>query len=198
MMKNNVQNDVYGYQYDKNMRSCLLVSASLSRSICQFSAAISALAGGASGTLLSRSMLPRVWASIINLIPVAGTFRLLSFQGVCPVSPSISWRIALKSCVLNAGSLNGFLTGLDWAGGIPPLPLFPLPPLPGCCPHLGSMVAGNLHLPEATPQYINVDLTIGQSFGVDNTWCFPQGRLSRLVFLWTGYELKVLLDVWQV
>ena len=56
--------------------------------------------------------------------------------------------------------------GLVCAGVAAPLPLLPLPPLPhpGC---LGSMVAGMLHPLEGMLQCTDVDLTIGQSFGVD-------------------------------
>ena len=118
----------------KNMRSHLLMSVSPSGSTCWFSATVSALAGGASETLLTRGTMSHGWASGINLTPVAGMFPLLLFQGICPVSLSCSLRIALWSCALNAGSPDGFPMGLVWAGGVPPLPR---------CWHLGSMVAGN-------------------------------------------------------
>ena len=90
--------------------------------------------GGASvTTLLTQGVGPHVATSSSNLIPVilaAGTLPLLLFQGVHPVILSISPRIALESCALKAGSLNGFPIGLVWAGGIPPLPVPPVPPLP--------------------------------------------------------------------
>ena len=106
----------------------------------------------------------------ITLTPgilVAGTLPRLLFQGVHPVILSISPRMILESCALNAGSLIGFLMGLVWAGMAAPLPLLPLPPLPhpGC---LGSVVAGMLHPLKGTLWYINVNLTIGQSFRVDD------------------------------
>ena len=67
--------------------------------------------------------MPRVATTRSNLILVilaAGTLPLLLFQGVCPVILLISLRIALESCALNAGSLNGSLMGLVLAGGVPP------------------------------------------------------------------------------
>ena len=73
----------------------------------------------------------------------------------------------LESCALNAGSLIGFQMGLGWAGVAAPLPLLPLLPLPHPG-RLGSVVAGMLRPQEGTLRYINVDLTIGQSSGVDN------------------------------
>ena len=48
-----------------------------------------------------------------------------------------------------------------------PLPLLPLLPLP-CPGRLGSVVAGMLCPPEGTLWCTDVDLMIGQSFGVDN------------------------------
>ena len=64
--------------------------------------------------------------------------------------------------------------GLGWAGGaplpVPPLLGFPLlpPPLPrsGC---LGNVAAGNLRPLEGTLRCINVDFSVDQSFGVDNS-----------------------------
>ena len=142
----------------KNVRSCLLMSASPSGSTCWFFVAVSALAGGASETLLTRGAMSCRSASGINLILVAGTFPLLLFQGVYPIS-----LIALWSCVLNVGSPMG----LVWAGGIPPLPLPPLPPLPHCW-HLGSMVARNRHLLVGMLWYKGEGWPIGQSFEVDD------------------------------
>ena len=137
------------------LRNCVLMSASLSRWICWFSATVSALAGGASGTLCSQGAFSHGCASRISLTSVTcavGMFPLLLFQGVCPVILLYSLRIALWSCALNAGSPNGFLMGLVWAGGVPPLPLPPLPPLP-CCWCLGSMVAPNCHPHVGTTWY---------------------------------------------
>ena len=98
---------------------------------------------------------------------LAGTLPLLLFQGVHPVILSISLRIALESCALNAGSPNGFPTGLVLAGGVPSRPLLPLPPLPhsGC---LGSVVADMLRPLEGMLWCTDVDLTIGQSSRVGN------------------------------
>ena len=73
----------------------------------------------------------------------------------------------LESCALNVGLPIGFSVVIIWAGVAAPLPLPPLPLLP-CPGHLGSMVARNLHPLEGTLRYINVDLTIGQSFKVDD------------------------------
>ena len=148
----------------KELRNCVLVSASPSGRICWFSATVSALAGGASGTLCTWGVIPHGCTSGFNLTLVlcaAGTFPLLLFQGVCPVSLSCSLRIALWSWALNGGSLNEFPMGLVLAGGIPPLPLCPLPPLPCCwCP--GSMVAHSFHLGVGTTRCKIED------------WCFDQ------------------------
>ena len=73
----------------------------------------------------------------------------------------------LKSCALNMGLPIGFSAVIIRAGVAAPLPLLPLPPLP-CPGHLGSVVAGMLHPPEGTLQCTDVDLTIGQSFRVDD------------------------------
>ena len=136
-----------------------------------FPASFLTLAGGASVTTpLTRGVILRVAGAGSSLIPVilaAGTLPVLLFQGVCPVILSISLRIALESCALNVGSPNGFPMGLVLAGGIPPRPLLPLPPLPhsGC---LGSVVAGMLRPLEGTLWCTDVDLMIGQSFGADD------------------------------
>ena len=151
----------------KKLRINVLVSASPFGRMYRCSATVSALAGGVSWTLDPWGIVPHVTASGINLTLVAGTFPLLLFQGVHPVTLSISLRIALESCALKAGSLNGFLMGLVWAGGIPPLPLPPLPPLSHCW-HLGSMVTGSWHPLVGTLQNKIVDWPIGQSFEVDN------------------------------
>ena len=166
----------------KRLRICVLMSVRPSGSVTLFSASLSALAHGASGRMLRAwGMLPRVTASGpgINLILVtraAGTLPLLLFQGVRPVILLISPRIILESCALKAGSPIRFLVVLVWAGVAAPLPLLPLAPLPRPG-RLGSMVAHMLHPLEGTLRYINVDLTIGQSDGVDDKWCFLLGRL---------------------
>ena len=111
-----------------------------------------------------------------NLIPVilaAGTLSLLLFQGVRPVTCSISPRMSQESCALKAGSVSGFPMVLVWVGGaplpVPPLPGFPLllPPLPrsGC---LGNVVAGNLRPLRGTLWYINEDCVVDQSFRVND------------------------------
>ena len=118
-------------------------------------------------TLLAQGVVPRAAtsrSSLILVILAAGMLPLLLFQGVCPVSHSISLRIALESCALNAGLPNGFPSGLVLAGGGPPLPLLPLP----CSGHLGSVVARSLRPLTGTLQCTDVDLMIGQSFGADN------------------------------
>ena len=111
-----------------------------------------------------------------NLFPVilaVGTLSLLLFQGVHPVTRSISPRMGWESCALKAGSVSGFPTGLVWVGGaplpVPPLPGFPLllPPLPHYG-SLGNMAAGNLRPLEGTLWYINVDFSVDQPFRVDN------------------------------
>ena len=108
---------------------------------------------------------PGISLTLVTL--AAGMLPLLLFQGVHPVILSISPRMILESCALKAGSPMGFPMGLVWAGVAAPLPLPPLPPLPRPG-HLGSVVARMLCPLVGTLQYINVDLMIGQSFGVDN------------------------------
>ena len=72
-----------------------------------------------------------------------------------------------ESCTLNAGLPIGFSAVIIQAGVVAPLPLLPpLPlPLPGC---LGSVVARMLRPLVGTLQCTDVDLTIGQSFRVDD------------------------------
>ena len=114
--------------------------------------------------------MPRIATSRFSLILVilaAGTLFLLLFQGVRPVILLISPSIALESCALNVGSVNGFLMGLVLAGGVPPHPLLSLPPLPHSG-HLGSVVVGMLHPLEETLRCTDGDLMIGQSFRADD------------------------------
>ena len=134
-------------------------------------------------------------ASGINLTPVAGSFPLLLFHAVCPVSLSCSLRIALWSCALNAGSQNGFPMGLVLAGGVPPLPLLPLPLLPGCC-HLGSMVAHDCHPCLGMTQYISVGWHPDQCVKGDDMYCALLWRLLQ-GFHWTEYKLIVFPDILQ-
>ena len=89
------------------------------------------------------------------------------FHNVHPVTRSISPSIILESCALNAGLPIGFSAVITQAGVAAPLPLLPLPPLPHPG-RLGSMVAHMLRPLEGTLRCTDVDLTTGQSFGVDN------------------------------
>ena len=139
----------------KRLRICVLMSVRPSGSTALLSATFSALALGASGRMFwTWGNLAHVAASGpgTNLIPVtlaAGTLPQLLFQGVLPVILSISLRMILESCALNAGSPIGFPMGLGLAGAAALAPLLPLPPLPhpGC---LGSVVVGMLHPLEGT------------------------------------------------
>ena len=72
-----------------------------------------------------------------------------------------------ESCALKVGSLIGFPVVLVWSGVAAPLPLCLLPPLP-CPGYLGSVVAGMLHPPVGMLRCTDVDLTIGQSFRVED------------------------------
>ena len=107
------------------------------------------------------------------MILAVGTLSLLAFQGVRPVTRSISPRMRRESCALKAGSISGFPTVLVWVGGaplpVPPLPGFPLllPPLPrsGC---LGNVVAGNLRPLEGTLWCTDEDFSVDRSSGVDD------------------------------
>ena len=157
----------------KRLRICVLVSVRPSGSATLTSASFSTLARGGSGvTFWARGKMTCVSAvvprSILHLVMVAvGTLLLSMFHNVPPETLSISLRMILESCALNAGLPIGFSVVIIWAGVAAPLPLPPLPllPHPG---HLGSMVARNLRPLEGTLWCINVDLTVGQSFGVDN------------------------------
>ena len=165
----------------KRLRINVLMSAYSPGSIAWLSALFSAMAHGASGRMfLTWGSLPCVAVSgsktnLFRVTPAAGTLSLLLFQGVLPVIHSISPRMILESCALKAGSQMG----LVWAGVATPLPLLPLPPLPClCC--LGNMVVHMLHPLKGTLWYINVDLMIGQSDGVDDKWYCLLGRLLHL------------------
>ena len=144
----------------RRLRISVLVFARPFRRMSLCSASFSALAGGATvTTLLTCGVIPHIatsGSSLILVILAAGTLPLLLFQGVRLVILLISPRIVLESCALNVGSPNGFLLGMVWAGGVPPKPLLPWPPLPhsGC---LGSMVAGNLHPQVGMLQCTDVD-----------------------------------------
>ena len=155
----------------KRLRICVLVSVHLSGSWTLFSALFSTLAHGGSGMFWTQGV-PHVTASsprpILHLVMVAVGMLLLSmFHNVLPETLSISLRMILESCALNAGLPIGFSAVITWAGVAAPLPLLPLPllPLPG---RLGSVVARMLRPLEGTLRCKNVGLTLGQSFRVDN------------------------------
>ena len=101
------------------------------------------------------------------MIGAVGMLSLAVFHNVLPETLSISPRMMLESCALNAGLLIGFSAVIIWAGVAAPLPLLPLPPLPRPG-RLGSVVARMLRPLEGMLWCIDVDLTIGQSFGVDD------------------------------
>ena len=108
---------------------------------------------------------PRI--TLILGTQAVGTLSLLTFHNVRPVTPSISLRMILESCALNVGLPIGLSAVIAQAGVAAPLPLPPLPALP-CPGHLGNVVARMLCPLVGTLQYINVDLTIDQSFGADD------------------------------
>ena len=159
----------------RKLRINVLVSVCPNWGAPSFSTLFSDRAVRSSGmTLFTR--FPCAATTRFNLIPVilaAGTLSLLLFQGVCPVTRSISPHMRRVSCALKVGSVSGFPTVLVWVGGaphpVPPLLGFPLllPPLPrsGC---LGNVAAGNLRPLEETLRCINLDFSVDQSFGVDN------------------------------
>ena len=157
----------------KRLRICVLVSVHPSGSATLFSALFSTLAHGGSGRVfwtrggVSRVSICGAWITLLLATQAVKTLSQLRFHNVRPVTLSISPRMIRESCALNAGLLIGFSAVIIQAGVAVPLPLPPLPvlPRPGC---LGNMVACMLRPLEGTLQYINVGLTIGQSFGVDN------------------------------
>ena len=127
-------------------------------------------------TLFSQGSGPRAATPESNLILAilaAGTLSLLSFQGVRPVTRSISPRMRQVSCALKAGSISGFPTVLVWVGGaplpVPPLPGFPLllppPPRSG---RLGNVAAGNSRPLIGTLRCTDEDFSVDQSSGVDD------------------------------
>ena len=122
--------------------------------------------------LCTQGVMPHVTASGsgINLLLATlavGTLLRSMFHNVRPVTHSISPSMILESCALNAGLLIGFSAVIIRAGVAAPLPLLPLPllPHPG---RLGNVVAHMLRPLEGTLRCTDVDLTIGQSFGVDD------------------------------
>ena len=83
------------------------------------------------------------------------------FQRVLPVTRSISPRMILESCALNAGLPIGFLAVIVQAGVPVPLPLLPPLPLPG---RLGNVVARRLRPLEGTLWCTDVGSTVGRFF----------------------------------
>ena len=161
----------------RKMRICVLGSARPFWGAPSISALFSALAVRASvTTLFTRGVNSHVATTGSNLCPVIlaiGMLSLLAFQGVRPVTRSISPRMSWVSCALKAGSTSGFPMGLGWAGGAPhPVPFLPglllLPPPLPCSGCLGNMAAGNLHPPIGTLRCISVDFSVDQSSGVDD------------------------------
>ena len=106
--------------------------------------------------------------SILRLVTVAvGLLFLLMFHNVLPETLSISLRMILESCALNAGLPSRFSAVITWAGAVAPLPLLrPLPlPRPGC---LGSVVTRMLRPLEGTLWYTDVGFDLGQSSRADD------------------------------
>ena len=159
----------------RQLRINVLVSVCPVWGVPSISTLFPVLAAWCSGMILSTrcSCAATLGFNLILVILAAGTLSLLLFQGVRPVTHSISPCMKRESCALKAGSVSGFLTVMVWAVGapwpVPPLPGFPLllPPLPhsGC---LGNVAAGNQRPLEETLQYIIVDCVVDQSFGVDD------------------------------
>ena len=159
----------------RKLRINVLVSVRPVRDVPSISTPFPDLTARSSGTTLFTrpSCAAPTGFNLILVILAVGTLSLLLFQGVRPVTRSISPHMRWESCALKAGSVSGFPTVLVWVGGaplpVPPLPGFPLllPPLPrsGC---LGNVVAGNLRPLEGTLRYKDVDFSVDQSFGVDD------------------------------
>ena len=113
----------------RKLRINVLVSVCPNWGVPLFSTLLPILAMWFSGTTLS-TRCPCAATPGFNLIPVilaAGTLSQLSFQGVRPVTRSISPRMRRVSCALKAGSISGFPMVLVWVGGAP----LPVPPLLG-------------------------------------------------------------------
>ena len=131
-------------------------------------------------TLFTRGTNARVPATRSNLIPVilaGGMLFLLAFQGVRPVTLSISLSMSQVNCALNMGFSSGFPTALGWAASVPlPVPPLPVPllgvplrpPPPPRSGHLGNVVAGSLHPLIGMLRNTDLDWLIDQSFGVDD------------------------------
>ena len=106
--------------------------------------------------------------SIWHLVTVAaGTLLLSMFHNVLPETLSISLRMILKSCALNAGLPIGFSVVTIWVGVAAPLSLLPLLPPPRPV-RLGSMVAHMLCPLVGTLWCTDVGFDLGQFSGVDN------------------------------
>ena len=138
----------------RKLRIVVLVSVCPNWGVPSFSTLFPVLAMRCSGsTLFTRGSGSRVAtpeSSLILAILAVGTLSLLSFQGVRPVTCSISPHMKQVSCALKAGSVSGFPMVLVWVGGaplpVPPLPVFPLllPPLPRSV-RLGNVVAASVY-----------------------------------------------------
>ena len=160
----------------RRLRICVLTSVCPVWGVPSFSTLVPVLAMQFSGTTLftrgSGSRVATPESNLILVILAAGTLSLLSFQGVCPVTRSISPHMRWVSCALKAGSVSGFLMVLVWVGGaplpVPPLPGFPLlPPLPRSG-RLGNVAAGNSRPLTGTLWCTDEDFPVDQSSGVDN------------------------------
>ena len=156
------------------MRMYLLVSASSLMRIAWCSASGTALMIGAPGPCGSCSRA----SSRSNLIRGIGTFPRWLFQGVCPVTLSISPLTNLLNCARRAGSLRGFLLGPVYAGGGLPPPLPPLP-LPGVLVPR-RVVVDNLRPPEGTRSNKDVDWSVDQSGGGFGRLVILPKKLTRL------------------
>ena len=161
----------------RRLRICVLVSICPIWGVPSFSTLVPVLATRCSGTTLftrgSGSRVATPESNLILVILAAGTLSLLSFQGVRPVTRSISPRMRRVSCALNAGSVSGFPTVLVWVGAAP-LPVPPLPGLPLLPPPrprsglLGNVVTGNLRPLKGTLRCTDEDFSVDQSSGVDD------------------------------
>ena len=161
----------------RRLRINVLVSVCSIWGVPSFSTLVPVLAMRSSGTTLftrgSGSRVATPESNLILVILAGGMWSLLSFQGVRPVTRSISPRTRRVSCALKAGSVSGFPMVLVWVEGapllVPPRPAFPLlpPPRPRSG-RLGNVVAGNLRPLIGTLRCTDEDFSVGQSSGVDD------------------------------
>ena len=160
----------------RKLRIVVLVSVLSFWGAPQLSASFSVLAVWASVmTLCSRGTSARAatpWSNLIRVMVAGGTLSRLLFQGVRPVTCSISPRMIRVSCALNMGSVSWFPMGLGSAGGAPLSvpPLLGLPLLPPPCPRsgcLGNVAVRNLRPLIGTLRCTDEDFSADQSSGVD-------------------------------